>query len=172
MLELSSWRQRESTCDVYLLSSHLLHVDERKSLLRKRKIFFGIFRCISVLWITAACYSPLTFFAVQAGISIVLLSPSLVFIMMVCYFYIFQRFNLQLFFASHTRFTFYKLSLLLSKDMKKKVQYSQFHFISRCFFVVVNERNRLRIENQCSLYSHLIHNSQKCRIASSKKNLN
>lgn len=63
----------------------------------KERFFFGIFRCISVLWITAACYSPLTFFAVQAGISIVLLSPSLVFIMMVCYFYIFQRFNLQLF---------------------------------------------------------------------------
>lgn len=66
---------------------------------------------------------------------------SLVFIMMVCYFYIFQRFNLQL--ASHTHFTFYKLSLPLSKDMKKKVQYSQFHFSS--FFLCCK-----RIENQCS----------------------
>lgn len=72
--------QTESTCDVYLLSSHLLHVDERKSLLRKERFF----RCA---WITAACLPSTHIF----------LLFSLVFIMMVCYFYIFQRFNLQLF---------------------------------------------------------------------------
>lgn len=93
----------------------------KKIFIEKKKdfflAFFDVFRCCGLL-LLAILHSH--FFAVQAGISIVLLSPSLVFIMMVCYFYIFQRFNLQLFFASHTRFTFYKLSLLLSKDMKKR----------------------------------------------------
>lgn len=112
--------QTESTCDVYLLSSHLLHVDERKSLLRKERFF----RCARI---TAACLPSTHIF----------LLFSLVFIMMVCYFYIFQRFNLQLFFASHTHFTFsfYKLSLPLSKDPKR---FNILSFISflRAFFLL------------------------------------
>ena len=79
--------------------------------------FFDVFRCCGLLLL--ASYPPLTFFFLLFKLAF-LLFFSLVFIMMVCYFYIFQRFNLQLFFASHTHFTFYKLSLPLSKDMKKK----------------------------------------------------